>query len=150
MQMCASSNSSTSTESLGSSPGCCLLTTRNCFRVSRWIMLISDRLTTVLVLPIHTEVDRWPIRCLAPLHCRGRSLNLLTGQMSGTWQNSHPDSPAEILQTGSLPEVKMIFLFLSLIQTLALFLSVFTWLGPLLIAHTVKRGRQTGGRDTDH
>lgn len=73
----------------------------------------------------------------------------LTGQMSDTWQDCHPDSPAESLQTGyqSLPEIKVIFLF----QTLSLScLSVFTWLGPLLIAHIVKGERETGGRDTDH
>lgn len=50
----------------------------------------------------------------------------LTGQMSDTWQDCHPDSPTESLQTGyqSLPEIKVIFLF----QTLSLScLSVFTW-----------------------
>ncbi len=45
----------------------------------------------------------------------------LTGQMSDTWQDCHPDSPAESLLTGyhSSPEIKVVFLFLSLFQTLS-------------------------------
>lgn len=42
----------------------------------------------------------------------------LTGHMSDTWQDCYQESPAECLQTDhSVPEIKVVFLFLSLFQT---------------------------------
>lgn len=95
-----------SRECLHSSLALCPVTIRNYFHMFLWPVR-SDSPTPVLALPGRPHrgrqlADQTPSSS-AP---QWKVSTLLTGQMSDPWQDGHPDSPAEILQTGSLPEEK--------------------------------------------
>lgn len=116
-----------STEKCDSSLALCPLTTKNIYfcvflRLILTQLWLADDSLGLANLPAPTywggQVAGQMPSSSAP---QWKISTFLTGQMSATWQDCHPDSPAESLQTGyhSSPEIKVVFLFLSLFQTLS-------------------------------
>lgn len=94
----------TSRECLHSSLALFPVTIKNYFHMFLWPVR-SGLLTPVSALPGRPYrgrqlVDQMP-RSSGP---HWKVSTLLTGQMLDTWQDGHPDSPAEVLQTVYLPE----------------------------------------------
>lgn len=110
----------TSTEKLDSSLALWLLTTKNIYFHRQ--ILTQLRLDNLGIANLPAPMYRGGQvagRLPSSFAPQWTISTFLTGQMSDTWQDCHPYSPAGCLQTGyfSSPEIKAFSLFLSLLQT---------------------------------